>query len=225
MDVLAETSRSEALWAPRRQLSLEKARERSRLVVWLRRIFIAGAAISIGVLMGHLAANAIQNSGRNIQKLSGNEVVTMINPRFSGRDDMGEPYVIMAKEAKRQTGNDDVVWLSEPTISDENGGLISAPQGLYNQKEQTLELFGRVVAADPGGYVFNSNRALIHVAEGRIEGLEPLKGSGPIGEVESTSYEILDEGDRIVLSGNVKMTLYPNKTPATPSEETDENED
>jgi len=223
MDAVIETphARGQALWAPRRQLSLEKARERSRLVVWLRRIFVAGAAISIGIFLGHLAANAIQASGSNIKELTGNEVVTMINPRFTGRDDMGEPFVIMATSAQRQRGNDDVVLLYEPTLSDELGGEISAPQGLYNQRDQTLELFGKVVAADPGGYVFNSNRARIYVREGRIEGLEPLKGAGPIGEVESTSYEILEEGDRIVLSGNVKMTLYPKKS----SEETGENEE
>lgn len=229
MDVLAETTRAEALWAPRRQLSLEKARQRSRLVVWLRRIFVAGAAISMGILAGHLAANAIQNSGRNIEKLSSNEIVTMINPRFTGRDDMGEPFMITATSAQRQRGNDDMVLLYEPTLTDEHGGEISAPQGRYNQREQTLELWGRVVAADPGGYVFNSNRARIHVTEGRIEGLEPLKGAGPIGEVESTSYEILDEGDRIVLSGNVKMTLYPSRSSdeseGSSSEETGENED
>ena len=43
-----------------------------------------------------------------------------------------------------------------------------------------------------------------------MQGLEPLNGNGPLGDVRADSYEIEDEGDRVIFRGNVDLTLYPN---------------
>ena len=40
-------------------------------------------------------------------------------------------------------------------------------------------------------------------------GLEPLSGNGPLGDVRADSYEIEDEGDRVIFRGNVNLTIYP----------------
>ena len=210
MSVSDPSPHSRELWAPRRQLSLAKARKRSEAVHWMRRMFVITAAICIGIFVGFLAANAIISNNDTLS-IEAEELV-MLNPRFTGRDDMGEPYVITADSAARPTRTGNTVMLYNPRIADQFGGLISAPEGLYDQDAQTLELWGNVVAADPSGYVFSSSRARIYVQEGRIEGLNPLKGNGPIGEFSSKGYEILDEGSRLVMTGDVEITLYPTES-------------
>ena len=167
------------------------------------------SAICIGIFAGFLAANAIA-SGSDTLQVEAEELV-MLNPRFTGRDDMGEPYVITADSAARHSRTENSVMLYNPRLADQFGGLISAPNGLYDQQAQTLELWGNVVAADPSGYIFSSSRALIYVKEGRIEGLNPLRGNGPIGEFTSKQYEILEEGSRLVMTGDVNITLYPTE--------------
>ena len=53
------------------------------------------------------------------------------------------------------------------------------------------------------GYTFTSQKTRMFVKENRVEGQEPLNGRGPIGEVRADAYEVLDDGNRIVLKGNV----------------------
>ena len=47
------------------------------------------------------------------------------------------------------------------------------------------------------------------IEESRVEGIDPLSGTGPLGDVRSDTYEIVDEGDRVLLSGRVQMTIFP----------------
>ena len=213
MEATLETHSAHDIWAPRRQLSLEQARQRSDLVKLLRMLFLSGAAISIGILAGYLAANAIERAGSQRPSLSSDEIVTMLSPRFTGRSKDGDAYVIVAGSAQRHRDDPEKITLLSPTMNDEAGGLVSAPTGIYYQQTQTLELSKNVVLVNQSGYVFQTNRALVHMEDGRVEGLEPLTGSGPTGDISADSYEVTDEGTRIILRGHVKMTLYPDGRP------------
>ena len=57
--------------------------------------------------------------------------------------------------------------------------------------------------ADAAGYTFTADRTRMYVEENRVVGETPLYGVGPIGEARADSYEVLDDGDHIVLKGNV----------------------
>ena len=209
MEVSAETEKALSLWEPRRQMTLEQARQRSSMVSVLRLAFTAGAAISAGMMIGHLTANAISASPTSIERLSGDEIVTMVNPRFTGRDVAGRAFVITADTAQRRVGSGERIDLRNPELISEDGTRVAAPAGLYNQDDQTLELYEDVEVENAKGYLFRSTSAKMFIQEGRVEGIEPLSGSGPLGDVRSDTYEIVDEGDRILLSGRVEMTIVP----------------
>ncbi|MEE2879162.1 MAG: LPS export ABC transporter periplasmic protein LptC [Pseudomonadota bacterium] len=209
MEVSAETEKALSLWEPRRQMTLEQARQRSSMVSVLRLAFTAGAAISAGMMIGHLTANAISASPNSIERLSGDEIVTMVNPRFTGRDVAGRAFVITADTAQRRVGSGERIDLRNPELISEDGTRVAAPAGLYNQDDQTLELYEDVEVENAKGYLFRSTSAKMFIQEGRVEGIEPLSGSGPLGDVRSDTYEIVDEGDRILLSGRVEMTIVP----------------
>lgn len=201
------------LWAPRRQLTLEQARKRSDLIKLLRMVFTACAAISIGVLVGQLTASTLYSANAPQEAYEADEVVTMKNPRFTGRDAAGEAFVITAESAERWRANPELIDLVNPTLIDEFGGRVSAPLGLYDQSAQVLELYEDVRIADASGYEFQTSSARILVAEGRVEGVEPLAGSGPLGDIRSDTYEIREDGEEVAFKGNVTMTILPAARP------------
>ncbi|MEQ8558570.1 MAG: LPS export ABC transporter periplasmic protein LptC [Henriciella sp.] len=192
-------------------MTLEQARHRSSMVSFLRLAFTAGAAISAGIMIGHLTANAVSASPSSIERLTGDQVVTMVNPRFTGRDVAGRAFVITADTAQRRMGGGEKIDLKNPELISEDGTRVAAPAGLYNQDDQTLDLYEDVEVESAKGYTFRSTSAKMFIQEGRVEGIDPLSGSGPLGDVRSDTYEIVDEGDRVLLSGRVEMTIVPGE--------------
>lgn len=195
-------------WAPHRRLTLAQARKRSDLVKLLRLLFTAGAAIAAGTLIGHLIHNAITGAGAS--RITTAESVTMMNPRFTGRDEEGAPYLITAASAQRQRTNAMLVDLVEPSLEDGFSGTVRAPTGQFNQELQTLELYDNVVVTDASGNRFVTTHAEVFVRENRVVGLAPLEGEGPIGKLRADTYEVQDNGDRILLKGNVWTEIVPD---------------
>ena len=214
-----------SLWAPRRQLTLAQARQRSVRVRIMRMIFSACAAIAIGLFLGHIIRSAIAKEATPVL-VSQDETVTMLNPRFSGRDSTGQSYQITADAARRRRSTDTTVDLVGPILRDEMGMEIRAPSGMYNRDEGILELYEDVRITDANGYTFMTSGARVFVGEGRVEGLSPLQGRGPLGDISCDSYEVLEDGNRVVCRGNVKTVLYPapKETPETSEGEPDDTE-
>jgi len=204
-----------SLWAPRRQLTLAQARRRSERVKVLRMVFVAGAAISIGFFAGHIIKSALTSESRPV-RVTKDESVTMVNPRFTGRDSTGQSFQITADAARRRLGTDQTVDLTAPVMRDEAGSQVSAPTGMYDRDAGILELYDNVSITDASGYTFVSSGARVYVGEGRVEGLSPLQGKGPLGDIRCDSYEVLDDGNRIVCAGNVRTVIYPAPAPKAP---------
>lgn len=204
-----------SLWAPRRQLTLAQARKRSERVRMLRMLFVAGAAVSIGFFAGHIIKSALTSESQPVSVSKGDSV-TMVNPRFTGRDSTGQSFQITADAARRRRGEGQTVDLVAPVLTDETGSLVSAPSGMYDRAAGILELYDNVSITDASGYTFVSKGARVFVGEGRIEGLSPLKGKGPLGDIRCDSYEVLDDGDRVVCVGNVRTVIYPAPARAAP---------
>ena len=211
-----------AQWAPQRQTSLAQARRRSNLVGRLRVMFVAAAAISAGVIIGPIAATALSGSGQQIDQVAADEVITMLNARFTGRNIAGDAYVITAEEARRRRADSSVVDLINPRLVDDKGTEVGAPIGVYYQNAEHLDLFQAVSVRDSDGYEFSTTAARVFVQEGRVQGLEPLSGNGPLGDVRADSYEIEDDGDRVILRGNVDLTIYPDGREAAEDDTTEE---
>lgn len=199
-----------SLWAPRRQLTLAQARRRSERVRYLRYGFVGAAAVAIGLFMGYIVRSAITQDSRP-PLVDDSQAVTMINPRFTGRDAVGEIFTITADAAQRRRARDGAVDLVAPVLRDSKGTEVKAPSGYYDRDTGILELYEDVRISDAAGYMFNSQGARLHISEDRVEGLSPLQGRGPLGDIKADSYEILDGGDRIVFKGNVQTVIYPKK--------------
>ncbi len=197
------------IWAPKRRLSLKQARSRSDLVGLLRMLFITGAALSAGALLGSFIVSIVNGHGPRAD-YTATQVVTMLNPRFTGRDANGQPYVITADTAQRNGANASLIELQNPALDDGLNGTVQAPRGVFDQDAQHLELFEDVVLMDASGNRFVTTHARMYVQENRVVGLEPLEGEGPFGRLRADSYEINDGGDRVTFRGNVWTEIQPS---------------
>tara|TARA_R110002020_G_scaffold83397_2_gene207122 strand:+ start:24273 stop:24947 length:675 start_codon:yes stop_codon:yes gene_type:complete len=207
-----------SLWVPRRQSTLADARKRSDRVRGLRILFMACAAISMGLFLGFIIKSALTRDAVPVQ-ISGDEVVTMLNPRFTGRDSTGESFTITADAARRKELTANVVDLVAPILRDAAGSEVRAPSGMYDRDAGILELYDDVIISDASGYSFHTAAARVHVGQDWVEGLSPLQGKGPLGDIRSDSYEILDGGNRVVFQGNVKTVIYPAEPDVAASDE------
>lgn len=194
-------------WAPRRQLDLADVRRHTERVQILRKVFLAVAAVIVLAYLGSIIANALRGQAE-LEMVNAEEVITMVNPRFTGRDLSGVAFAITAERAKAHPQEGGVVELQEPVLSDSSGTLVSAPSGMYNRDGGVLDLYEDVVFIDASGYAFNTTEARIYIDEDRVVGKKPVTGKGPMGSVRADSYEILDGGRRTLLKGNACMLIH-----------------
>ena len=195
------------LWEPRRVMTLAHARRHTAMVGVMRMAFTIGAAVSAGVVLGYLVSHAL-NAMKEAEPPP-TRGVTMMNPRFSGRDTNDQPFTITAATAKQRRGEKQAVDLESPVLEDAMGTVVSAADGVYDRRQRTLELDGDVELLDVNGYRFTSESAVMHVQDNRIEGDTPLKGKGPLGEVRADTYRVVDGGAKIILIGNVWTRIIP----------------
>jgi lipopolysaccharide export system protein LptC len=205
----AQSHHSMDLWGPRRALSLKEARKRTALVHILRLVFTIGAVLSAGWLLGTVIESSFRQ--QSAEPGAAGLSVTVHGPRFDGYDDNDRPYTLTALTAQRRRDDVGLVDLVNPQLKDAASTTVQAREGIWNAELEVLDLSGDVVMTDAGGYTFTSQKTRMYVRENRVEGQEPLTGFGPIGEVRADAYEVLDDGDHIVLKGNVWTKFTPKR--------------
>ncbi len=189
------------IWGPRHATSLRDARRRTALVHIIRLLFTVGAVLSAGLLIGPaiqhtIAAGAPKYSAPTLSE-------TMLHPRFADRDENNKPYVVTADTARRRRDNTSIIDLVNPRLEDSTSTSVQAREGVFDRAQQILDLKGDVVMADAGGYRFTADATRMYLKDGRVEGTTPLHGVGPVGEIRADSYEVVDNGNKIILHGHI----------------------
>ena len=195
-------------WTPRRQLSLAQARARTRHVKAMRLGLVAAAVTLFGIFLGFILYSAVGSAAENSTVLNSEQTVAMLSPRFTGRDGAGSLYVITSETAQQRRENESLIDLVRPKFVDAFGREVTAPRGLYNRAEETIDLFDDVFLVDAEGYVFNSTHARMFPKSGHVLGVEPLDGTGPLGDIRSDRYELDRDTDIVTFIGNVVTDIY-----------------
>lgn len=201
------------LWRPRRAVSLRGARFHTGLIHILRLLFTVAAMVSAGFLIGPVIQHGMASTRPTTNP--GLSSVTMLGPRFTGRDANDKPFVITADTARRRPEQPSLIDLTSPRMEDETASNVVAKSGIYDETREVLDLAGDVVMTDATGYVFNSETARMFVRENRVEGQTPLSGTGPMGELKADTYKVLDNGKQIILTGNVWTKIIVDDKPQT----------
>lgn len=207
-------SERQALWEPRRELSLLQARKRSRLIWLLRRVFVgaAGAALaSVFVFM------ALFTPGGGLwgPAYGAVEPLRVINPRFTGTTRGGQAYQLTADMAAKDNAAARLLELAAPVYRSIQGHTLVAPRGIYDEQTETIRMDGGVLFSDDKGNRFSSPGMLIDLRAGVVRGDRGVTGAGPLGVVRADTYEIRNSDRAIVLRGHVNGQV-PEHSDAEP---------
>ncbi len=214
-------------WEPRRQMTLEAARKRSAVIKLLRLSFLVFAAAIILVIAVYIAINVLRKQPPPaVAPVAVDGEVRMINPRFSGRDSAGRPYVVIADTATRRPDEPETTDLVNPRLDTAPGAdssQVKAKRGVYQADRKILSLFEDVVFNTPNGYEYKTQHARFFIDSDTIVGDKPVDGTGPMGSVRADSYEVIKGGERVMFTGNV-ITHIKSRSDATSDEKGVSNE-
>lgn len=197
----------------RRAKSLASARSRSRFVAGLRLVLIAaGVVVALNALVQIVLTGGRSGSAPEITlSASAGESERIINPRFTGRDEGGTPYVITADTAERRSGAEQaLIDLEQPTLDyallddGADASRVLARHGVFDDASLSLHLETDVRLTTRSGYVFDTQAATLYLREGVVVGPEPVHGLAPWGAVRADAFEVREDGQHVILRGDVR---------------------
>lgn len=142
---------------------------------------------------------------------------SMVNPRYYGTDDKNMPYTVTADIGTQIDEQTQMIQLERPVADlsrPDGGGIVgNSDLGIFEQKNNKLDLYGHVDLYQDKGYEVHSSSAEIDVQPGNASGQEPTHGKGPAGVVDGEGFRLFDRGDRIIFTGKAKAVLNVSKSP------------
>ncbi|KAA5804070.1 hypothetical protein F1654_09855 [Alkalicaulis satelles] len=205
----------DSLIGERRARSLAGARAQTVRIRLLRAaLLIAMAAVAGNAIVQAVLSGARASSEPAFAPASDAERIT--NPRFTGRDRAGTPFVVIADAAVRRLGGvTPLTDLERPALSyawlegADDGSQALAETGVFDEAAETLFLRTNVRFTTPTGYSFNAPSARISLREGTVSGDEGVSGTAPWGGVRADAFEVQDGANRVILTGDVRTRIYP----------------
>lgn len=191
---------------------------RRRLVILLRVALPLAALLLIALIVVWPHLQGQDRAGFTLTPASVDprevEKLTMVKPRFVGRDSKEEPYTLTAISATQDHPGADLIHLDHPqadiTLSGGSWAIVTALKGTYAQKDQILDLDGDIAVFHDSGYEFHTQKAEVDLAHNTVNGVVPVSGHGPGGTIEAENgFTILDNGGTVLFHGPAKMTLNP----------------
>jgi lipopolysaccharide export system protein LptC len=205
--------------------ALRSARRHSRLVRVLR------IAVPLVVVLGLTGISLITyfNPLRMLAKLPvdvGNLVVsgtkiTMEKPHLSGFTRGARAYELTAATAIQDLIKPDIVELhnlrAKVQMQDKSTTEMTALNGIYNSKSETLKLDQDIVLTSSTGYQAQLSEALMDIRKNNVVSERPVKVKMLQGTLNANRLEVVDSGDLVRFGGGVDMVLMLNHAGAPSS--------
>jgi lipopolysaccharide export system protein LptC len=199
------------------------ARRHSRMVRVLR--IAIPAAVVIALTLAFLATyfNPLRvltsTLPININDLvvSGTKV-TMEQPRLSGFTRDARAYELSAEKAAQDLTKPDIVELinihAKVDMQDKTTVQMSARNGTYNSKNETLKLEHNIQILSSTGYKGRLSEAMVNIRSGHIVSESPVELELLQGTLNANKLEIIDSGDLVRFHGGVVMDMMLNSEAA-----------
>lgn len=196
-----------------------QAAARSRLVRRLRIALPVFALVLVATFFFNTKSNTPDATFlKDFENLAASsDELRMANPRFTGVDENGRPFLITANAAIQGAENKDIVELEKPRAvqgdADETS-VVTADKGLFLRDENILQLSEGVMLEHEIGnnvYVIRSPAATVDIKDELVSTDAGVDGDGPGGgALKADRMRAYNAEDRIVFEGNVSMRIYPN---------------
>ncbi len=135
----------------------------------------------------------------------------LLNPRYEGQDEKGQPYTISAERAIQNEGAGNLALLDKPVASIrlETGETLSvrASAGEYNQESRHLELLDGVTLVYNDLYILTSRRMHMDIGSRIIWSEAEVMTTGPKGRIHARKLHADLGKDVLIFSGPAKLIL------------------
>tara|TARA_B100000029_G_scaffold181928_1_gene179560 strand:+ start:1388 stop:1960 length:573 start_codon:yes stop_codon:yes gene_type:complete len=131
-------------------------------------------------------------------------------PLFIGIDKKKQPFRISAKKATRFNSNQDIFNLEEPegeieTESDKF--FMQGNFGVFNNKEQILEIEGNVKFRNKDSLNFNTSEAKFDFKKEILSGNKKIIGKKDNSTIISEGFKMINKENKIIFTGKSHLIL------------------
>jgi LPS export ABC transporter protein LptC len=223
-------AQTDAVWQPRPQIEVEKSvAEYSRVVARLKVALpvAAGLILLLIFVLPQIRSESerFRIGLKNVTDIA-NDTLSMVNARYFGTDDNGEPFVVTAQKVHERSEPDangsKLIDLTAPraelNTNDGKHAVLTATSGIYDRKDEVLDLAGQVDLTQ-GDYEMHTTAARIRLKDSTASGDAPVTAKGSFGDIQSKGF-IARQNDRVLIFTGPATLVLKGKT-ETPTETTD----
>lgn len=173
-----------------------------------------------------------EEAGRRVDPVKKEEIAPqsanvqneLVKPVFNSVDAKNQPFMVTADSATQDRSNSDLLNLTNPKAElDMQGGSkikADAISGLYQQKDQKLNLEGAVHLMHSNGYTLTTEELRVDMVTQKAFSGRDVMVDGPAGTIESTGLEGDAATGSLVFTGPAKVVLYSGGLNLSPQEST-----
>lgn len=171
-----------------------------------------GLGILVLVYLLQPPPSRMQMAFQRLSKLA--DDLAMDNPRLSGSDENGQPFVISARRATPGGSGADRVDLQDIvadfSLKDGTGIHLTAAGGLVDAKSRVLNLSGGVHITAQNGYDAWTPSAVADLRRGTVQGEKGIVASGGFGHITAQRFAMNRDTRQFRFWGDIHMLLNPN---------------
>jgi lipopolysaccharide export system protein LptC len=146
--------------------------------------------------------------------VSGTKLV-MRQPRLTGYTNDERPYTVTARTAAKDLANPDALELdtihTTLLMADGRNVVLTATEGFYDAKKETIRLFNGVVVSSPE-YEIKLRDALVHVKAGSVVSDNPVEVKMLQGTLTAKRLVVSESGAIIRFEGGVTLIIDDQDT-------------
>jgi lipopolysaccharide export system protein LptC len=198
------------------QARFAAASRHSRMVRFLRIAVPGAVCLAMAGVIGISIFNPFRMLLPKLPVDMGNLVVsgtkiTMESPHVSGYTGDQRPYELWAKTAVQDVTNPDLVELNKLRtkllLQDGSTVFMDSLTGLFDNKQQTLDLHKDIFLQTTTGYEARLTQAFVDLVRNTIDSDEHVDVKLTNGTVSSDRLHITGGGEVIIFEGNVVMHI------------------
>ena len=183
-----------------------------RIVRWAK-ILLPSA---VGILVAILTVAPLEKKGDVSFILDKKKVKTTPEsmrveaPRYTGTDNKGQQFVMIAKQAVQRSSDSPVVDIRgvRAQLSQPQGPLmIVANQGRYNIDTHKVAVDGPVKVAGSDGFQLSTSNVLVDLDDRQLASQEPAEGAMRLGQFQAGHIKANLNDKVVVLDGGARLKI------------------
>jgi len=193
--------------------SLHQARRYSTFVRFMKRVLpLAALVLAVAILAYAVRPREGGQLAMTFERMGTIENdLAMINPRLTGTDNNGLPFVVTASSAVQLGPTVERVRLENVSadfvLSDGTEMNVIAAEGVIDNQTQTLDIYGGIRLSTGNGYTAQTESARAELQRGIVHGEAPVEAEGAIGSLTAQGFTFERSSGMLRFIGEVHMII------------------